>query len=50
MKRVRSALCTGILLVTLLIIGFLAVPVCLLTGTIGAVWNLGDRLLSKLSA
>lgn len=49
MRRLREAPGTCITLVTLLIIVLLAVPVCLLTGMIGAVWSAGDRLLSKLT-
>lgn len=48
-KKVRSALCSAILLLTLMVIVFLAVPVCLLTGLIGMVWSVGDRILSWLS-
>lgn len=48
-KKVRSAFCSAILFLTLMVIVFLAVPVCLLTGLIGMVWSVGDRILSWLS-
>lgn len=48
-QRVRASLCTGILILTLGIAGLLAIPACLIIGLMGAVWDLGDKLLSRLS-
>lgn len=48
-KKAKSALCCAIVLLTLALIGLLAIPACLLTGLMGAVWNLGDKLLTRLS-
>lgn len=49
-EKTKSALRCTVVLLVLMLIGLLAVPVCLITGFIGAVWDLGDKLLSRLSA
>ncbi|MBO4938363.1 MAG: hypothetical protein J6C98_05105 [Oscillospiraceae bacterium] len=46
--KIKSALSAIILCLTLLLIGILAVPACILIGLIGTVWSISDTVLKAL--
>lgn len=47
-RRIRSALCKGVLIITLVIAGLLAIPACLFIGLIGCIWSAADKLVKAL--
>lgn len=47
-QRIRSSLCTGILIFTLAVAGILAIPACLFIGLIGFIWSTADKLVKAL--